>query len=261
MMNAIDELFQRGKKNILSIYFTAGFPKLNDTVSIISTLEKAGVDMIEIGMPFSDPLADGPVIQESSRVALENGMNIKFLFEQLGNSRFKSQESRLPLLLMGYLNPVMQFGIENFCREANKVGIGGIIIPDLPMEVYLKEYKSIFEKYNLRNIFLITPQTSEERIRFIDENSNGFIYMVSSASTTGVKNGIDEEKENYFSRIQKMNLKNPLIIGFGISDRKSFSKACEYANGAIIGTAFIKQLEIENTSLSTEKFVNEIKSA
>ncbi len=257
-MNRIDKLFSE-KKNILSIYFTAGFPKLNDTIPILNSLEKAGVDLVEIGIPFSDPLADGPVIQESSRIALENGMNLKLLFSQLGNSEFRTQNSELPILLMGYFNTVMQFGIGNFCREANKVGIDGVILPDLPMDVYLNEYKSIFEKYNLKNIFLITPQTSDERIRLIDENSDGFIYMVSSASTTGIKSGIDEGKERYFERIKNMKLKNPLVIGFGISDKKSFDKACEYANGAIIGSAFIRCLENENPSM--EKFVNEIKSA
>jgi tryptophan synthase alpha chain len=235
-MNRINKLFKE-KKNILSIYFTAGFPKLNDTTIILDELQNSQVDMIEIGIPFSDPLADGPIIQHSSEVALKNGMSLKVLFEQLSTAN-----CQLPILLMGYLNPVLQFGVENFCRKANAVGIGGIIIPDLPIDEYLSEYKSIFEKYNLKNIFLITPQTSEKRIRYIDEHSDGFIYIVSSSSTTGVKNGIDREKEKYFSRIKNMNLKNPLMIGFGIGDKKSFSKACEYANGAIIGSAFIKAI-------------------
>ena len=254
MMNSIDRLFAEKRNSILSVYFTAGFPKLNDTVSVISDLQNSGVDMIEIGMPFSDPLADGPVIQESSRIALQNGMNMKLLFEQL--SLLPAATKKLPLVLMGYLNPVMQFGIENFCREANKAGIAGVILPDLPIEVYLSEYKTFFDKYNLKNIFLITPQTSEERIKFIDENSDGFIYMVSAASTTGMKSGIDVDKEKYFARIKKMNLKNPLIIGFGISDKKSFDKACEYANGAIIGTAFINCLKENNSSV--KEFVQEI---
>ena len=240
-MNNLNKLFQEKKKNILSIYFTAGFPKLNDTALTLDELQKSGVDMIEIGIPFSDPLADGPTIQHSSEVALMNGMNLKLLFEQLSKSEIKNSKSAI--LLMGYLNPVLQFGVDEFCKKANEVGISGIIIPDLPMDEYLSEYKKIFDKYNLKNIFLITPQTSEERIRMIDKHSEGFIYMVSSASTTGVKGGIDSVQEKYFSRIKKMNLKNPLMIGFGISDNKSFSKACEYANGAIIGSAFIKAQE------------------
>jgi tryptophan synthase alpha chain len=257
-MNHIDQLFSEKKKNILSVYFTAGFPKLNDTIPILESLQQNGVDLIEIGIPFSDPLADGPVIQESSRVALENGMNIKLLFQQL--SSLSAASKNLPLILMGYLNPVMQFGVEEFCKQASTIGISGIILPDLPMDVYLEKHKPIFEKYDLKNIFLITPQTSEERIRFIDENSNGFIYMVSSSSTTGIKNGIDEGKEKYFARIKSMNLKNPLVIGFGISNNQTFSKACEYANGAIIGSAFIRQLQIESTEFQIRKFVGEIRN-
>ena len=235
-MNRIDQLFTE-KKDILSIYFTAGFPKLNDTAIIIDELQKSGADMIEIGIPFSDPLADGPVIQHSSEIALKNGMGLKLLFKQLQTANCK-----LPTLLMGYLNPVLQFGVENFCRKAKEAGIDGVILPDLPIDEYLNEHQPIFKKYDLKNIFLITPQTSEKRIRYIDEHSDGFIYMVSSSSTTGVKNGIDIEKEKYFSRINKMKLKNPLMIGFGISDRTSFKKACDYANGAIIGSAFIKAI-------------------
>src|ERR1019366_2587854 len=184
-MNRINKLFQEKKNNIFSIYFTSGFPKLNDTITIINELENNGVDMIEIGMPFSDPLADGPTIQGSSEIALENGMSIKLLFEQLRESNIKNSKSAM--ILMGYLNPVMQYGIENFCKDAAALGIDGVIIPDLPMQEYVDEYKSIFEKFNLKNIFLITPQTSEERIRFIDSHSDGFIYMVSSSSTTDRK--------------------------------------------------------------------------
>ena len=252
-MNMINKLFNEKKNNILSIYFTAGFPKLNDTSFILSELQKSGADMIEIGIPFSDPLADGPTIQHSSEAALKNGMTLKILFEQLSKSEIRNSKSAI--LLMGYLNPVLQFGVENFCRKANEAGISGIIIPDLPMDEYLSEYEKIFDKYSLKNIFLITPQTSEKRIKTIDKYSDGFIYMVSSASTTGVKGGIDSEQERYFSRIKKMNLKNPLMIGFGISDRKSFSKACEYANGAIIGSAFIKSLQ---NKISVNDFVNSI---
>lgn len=252
-MNAINKLFQDKKKDILSVYFTAGFPKLDDTNTIIHELEKSGVDMIEIGMPFSDPLADGPTIQRSSEIALENGMTIKLLFQQLQNFPARTDEpvhsggrngtSEIPLVLMGYLNPVLQYGIEKFCKDASSLGISGVIIPDLPLQEYLDEYKIIFEKYNLKNVFLITPQTSEERIRLIDNCSDGFIYMVSSASTTGNKNEIGAEQESYFKRIADMKLKNPTIIGFGIHNHQTFSKACEYANGAIIGSAFIKAID------------------
>lgn len=240
-MNQINKLFQDKKTDILSVYFTAGFPKLGDTVTIINELEKSGVDMIEIGMPFSDPLADGPTIQRSSAIALENGMTIKVLFEQL-----KNLKSNIPLVLMGYLNPVLQYGVEQFCKDASALGISGVIIPDLPLQEYLDEYKAVFEKNNLKNIFLITPQTSDVRIRLIDEHSNGFIYMVSSASTTGAKNEIGMEQEQYFKRIKAMNLKNSLVIGFGIHNQQTFLKACEYANGAIIGSAFIKAIDKSN---------------
>lgn len=256
-MNAIDKLFSEKKKDILSIYFTAGYPGLNDTSVIIEELLRNGVDMIEIGIPFSDPLADGPTIQRSSEIALENGMSVKVLFEQLQhvhNSMFQ-----IPLILMGYLNPVMQYGVERFCKDAAALGIAALIIPDLPLTEYEKEYKHIFEKYGLKNIFLITPQTSEERIRLIDELSTGFIYMVSSASTTGAKTGIEAEQEAYFKRIADMQLKNPTVIGFGIADSSGFSKACAYANGAIIGSAFIKALSKNgDVKKSTSAFVNEI---
>lgn len=236
-MNKIDHLFKSKKSGILSVYFTAGYPKLNDTATILNGLSESGVDMIEIGMPFSDPLADGPVIQQSSEAALKNGMSIALLFEQL-----KKVKSSAALLLMGYLNPVLQFGMEAFCKRASSLGISGVIIPDLPLQEYLDHYKPHFEKYNLKNIFLITPQTSESRIRLIDEHSDGFIYMVSAASTTGSKAGISAEQENYFERIRAMDLRNPLVIGFGISDQQSFSKATAYSNGAIIGSAFVKAI-------------------
>src|ERR1051326_3930953 len=236
-MNKIENLFAAKRQGVLSVYFTAGFPALDDTVPELENLVRAGVDMIEIGIPFSDPLADGPVIQRSSERALGNGMSLKKLFAQL-----KDYKTEIPLLLMGYLNPVLQFGVENFCKEAQACGISGVIIPDLPMQEYLNEYKILFEKYGLANIFLVTPQTPGERIRFIDEHSTGFIYMVSSAATTGVKSGISDEQEKYFERVRNMKLKNPLMIGFGISDKKSFDKACSYANGAIIGSAFINAL-------------------
>lgn len=197
--------------------------------------------MIEIGIPFSDPLADGPTIQHSGEVALENGMSLKLLFEQL--KKYNLHKSTSAMILMGYLNPVMQYGIEKFCKDASELGVSGIILPDLPMNEYLQDYKSIFDKYNLKNIFLITPQTSDERIRFIDEHTDGFIYMVSSSSTTGAKTGIASEQEKYFNRIKSLKLKNPTMIGFGISDNKSFTKACEFANGVIIGSAFINAIK------------------
>ncbi len=258
-MNRIEELF-RQKKNILSIYFTAGFPGLDDTTVIIDELQKSGVDMIEIGIPFSDPWADGPVIQHSNEIALKNGMSLNLLFEQLKTCKPQLLTSDIPFILMGYLNPVLQFGVENFCRNASQVGIDGVILPDLPMNEYLSEYKPVFEKYNLKNIFLITPQTSEKRIRYIDENSDGFIYMVSSASITGTNSGMDDEKEKYFARIKTMNLKNPFMIGFGIGDKKSFEKACEYSNGAIIGSAFIKAIDdSKELDKSIHDFIRNIK--
>jgi tryptophan synthase alpha chain len=254
-MNALDKLFSEKRKDILSIYFTAGFPKLEDTCPLLDALGQAGVDMVEIGMPFSDPLADGPVIQKSSEKALKNGMSVKKLFTQL-KSRDRG-ENDPALLLMGYLNPVLQYGVEHFCKDAAECGIAGVILPDLPMDEYLEKYRTIFGKYQLKNIFLVTPQTSEKRIRFIDEHSNSFIYLVSSASTTGVKSGIDVEQENYFKRIAAMGLKNQLMIGFGISDRTSFQKACAFASGAIIGSAFVKHLE---TGSPAGEFIQKIKN-
>ncbi|WP_324712326.1 tryptophan synthase subunit alpha [Flavobacterium columnare] len=224
---------------VLSLYFTAGYPALNDTIHIIQELEKNGVDMIEIGLPFSDPLADGPTIQESSTIALENGMTSALLFEQLATIR---QTVQIPLLIMGYLNPILQFGVEKFCQQCAQVGIDGLIIPDLPLEIYQQEYQVIFEKYDLKNIFLITPQTSDARIRQIDAISNSFIYMVSTASVTGSQTGFGEEQMAYFERITKMQLNNPQVIGFGISDAKTFQQAITHQQGAIIGSAFIKHL-------------------
>lgn len=243
-MNRINQKLQEDRK-LLSIYFTAGFPKLNDTTTIIEELEKSGVDMIEIGLPFSDPLADGPTIQESSTIAIENGMTTKVLFEQLKDIRKSVQ---IPLLIMGYFNPIMQFGVEKFCQKCAETGIDGLIIPDLPLEIYKSEYQSIFEKYNLKNIFLITPQTSESRIREIDELSDSFIYMVSSAAVTGSQSGFGNEQTDYFKRIQDLKLKNSQIVGFGIKDKKTFEQATEYQKGAIIGSAFIKYLDEKLTN-------------
>lgn len=252
-MNRINQKLQEDKK-LLSIYFTAGYPNIDDTVSIIQDLEKNGVDMIEIGLPFSDPLADGPTIQDSSTAALKNGMTTEVLFDQLKDIR---QSVSIPLIIMGYFNPMFQYGVEAFCKRCQDLGIDGLIIPDLPVDVYHKQYQSIFEKYGLINVFLITPQTSDERIRYIDSISNGFIYMVSSASTTGAKSGFGDEETEYFQRIAKMDLKNPQVIGFGISNNETFSQATAYAKGAIIGSAFVKHVTNYGTD-SIDKFVNSI---
>jgi len=237
-MNRINKKLQEDKK-LLSIYFTAGFPKLNDTVSIIESLEKSGVDMIEIGLPFSDPLADGPTIQASSSTALNNGMTTKVLFDQLKDIR---KTVSIPLIIMGYFNPMMQYGIEDFCKKCAEIGIDGLIIPDLPVKEYNENYKAIFEKFGLINVFLITPQTGDERIRFIDEISDGFIYMVSSAAVTGSKSTFGNAQSDYFKRIEAMNLKSPQIVGFGISNAETFEQATKNTKGAIIGSAFISHL-------------------
>ena len=254
IMNRINQKLQEDKK-LLSIYFSAGYPSLNDTVKIIQDLEKSGVDMIEIGLPFSDPLADGPTIQESSTQALHNGMTTKLLFEQLTTIR---ETVKIPLIIMGYFNPMLQYGVEEFCKKCAEIGIDGLIIPDLPVAIYADDYKAIFEKYGLINVFLITPQTSEDRIRFIDSVSNGFIYMVSSASVTGSQSGFGSSQESYFKRIADTNLKNPQIIGFGISDKTTFNQATQYAKGAIIGSAFIKNLT-ENGVGSIRTFAGAIR--
>jgi tryptophan synthase alpha chain len=254
-MNRINTTLQENKK-LLSIYFTAGFPKINDTVSIIQELEQNGVDMIEIGLPFSDPLADGPTIQESSTIAIENGMTTSLLFEQLANIR---ESVNIPLIIMGYFNPMMQFGMEKFCQKCQEVGIDGLIIPDLPLHVYETEYKTLFEKYGLKNIFLITPQTSNERIAQIDAISNSFIYMVSSAAVTGSQSGFGDEQMNYFKRIADLNLNNPQIVGFGINDNETFKQATQHQQGAIIGSAFIKFLKT-NKITSINNFVKGIKT-
>ncbi len=237
-MNRINQKLAEDKK-LLSIYFTAGYPSLHDTKKVIQDLEKSGVDMIEIGLPFSDPLADGPTIQESSTAALKNGMTTKLLFEQLKDIR---QSVEIPLIIMGYFNPMMQYGVEAFCAKCKEIGIDGLIIPDLPVAEYHEHYQETFEKYGLINVFLITPQTSDERIRFIDNVSNGFIYMVSSASTTGAKNTFGGEQQQYFERIENLGLKNPQIVGFGISNNETFTQATKTTKGAIIGSAFIKHL-------------------
>jgi len=239
MNNRINQLFDKKQNNILSVYFTAGFPNLNDTVEIIQELEKNGVDLIEIGMPFSDPTADGPTIQRSSEKALKNGMSLNLLFDQLKEIR---SSVNIPLILMGYINPVYQYGIEHFCKKCAETGIDGTILPDLPLDEFNEFYQPYFEANNLHNILLITPQTSESRIREIDKSSSGFIYMVSSASTTGAGKKVEDFHRDYFEKVQNMNLKNPRLIGFGISDKETFKNACVYANGAIIGSAFVNAL-------------------
>lgn len=236
-MNRITEVFQSAKGPILNVYTTAGYPNFGDTMQVLEALQAGGVDIIEIGMPYSDPVADGETIQQSNQAALDQGMTVAHLFDQLTHMRAKIQ---VPVLLMGYINPVLQFGVERFCQKCQEVGVDGLILPDLPMAEYERSYKAIFERYGLFNIFLITPQTSDERILHIDSVSEGFIYMVSSASTTGAKTGISSDQELYFKRIEGMSLKNPRLVGFGISDRASFLKASAGASGAIIGSAFVK---------------------
>ncbi|MBP5478355.1 MAG: tryptophan synthase subunit alpha [Bacteroidaceae bacterium] len=239
-MNRINKLFQTKSEKILSIYFCAGHPTLEGTRDTIKTLEQKGVDMIEIGVPFSDPMADGPVIQDAATKALRNGMTLRKLFAQLDGIR---SEVNIPLILMGYLNPIMQFGFENFCKECVAKGIDGVIIPDLPFKDYLEDYKPIADKYDIRIIMLITPETSDERIRFIDEHTDGFIYMVSSAATTGAQKEFDDAKQAYFSRINAMGLRNPRMIGFGISNKQTLEAAQSNAAGAIIGSKFVNLIE------------------
>ncbi|MEZ0608808.1 tryptophan synthase subunit alpha [Fibrella sp. WM1] len=243
--NRITELFAQKSGRLLNVYFTAGFPQLTDTRLVLRGLQEAGVDLVEIGMPYSDPVADGETIQQSNGVALENGMSLKVLFEQLAGCR---EEISVPILLMGYVNPVLQFGVEAFCQKCQEVGVDGVILPDLPFDLFVDEYKAIFDRYGILNIFLITPQTSDERIRFIDEVSDGFIYMVSSASITGSVSGINDTMRAYFERVQAMNLRNPRLIGFGINNQETFDSACQFANGAIIGSAFIRHLQEQGTS-------------
>ncbi|PSL06481.1 tryptophan synthase subunit alpha [Cecembia rubra] len=250
-MNRIDHLFDRKKERVLSIYFTAGFPDLEDTLPIMQAIEDAGADIIEVGVPYSDPIADGPTIQESNMIALNNGMSLKKLFDQLKDMRKKVS---LPVVLMGYLNPIIQYGMEEFCKKCQELGIDGLIVPDLPMQQYIDEYKEMFDRYGLRNTFLISPQTSEKRIKEIDDYSNGFIYMVSAHAITGAKSGISNEQIAYFERVKSMELKNPRLIGFGISDAETFSTASQYSNGAIIGSAFIKIIK------NSKDLKNDIKS-
>ena len=238
-MSRISELFNQRSEPVLNIYCTAGYPGLDNTVEVMKALQEAGADMMELGMPYSDPLADGPVIQASSSKALENGMTITKLFEQLKNFR---NTISLPVLLMGYMNPVMQFGFERFCAEAVEKGIDGLILPDLPIYEFENDYGATIKKCGLDFVFLVTPETSDERIIKLDELSSGFLYAVSSSSTTGNEKDFDAV-EKYLKRLKNMNLKNPVLVGFGIKDRQTFRAACKYSSGALIGTAYIKALE------------------
>ncbi|GAB4045681.1 tryptophan synthase subunit alpha [Spirosoma litoris] len=259
--NRITDLFARKRERLLNVYFTAGFPNLTDTVSILRGLQSAGVDIVEIGMPYSDPVADGETIQQSNDKALNNGMSLKTLFSQLADCRKGADPVTVPILLMGYINPVLQFGVENFCKKCQEVGVDGVILPDLPLDLFLDEYAPIFNEYGILNVNLITPQTSEERIRFIDAESDGFIYMVSSASITGSVKGVSSTMQAYFERIAAMNLRNPRLIGFGINNHETFDTASNYANGAIVGSAFIRHLTEKGTSPeSIQAFVQTIRA-
>lgn len=255
-MTRIEELFKNKHNNVLSVYCTAGYPELNSTLEVMKALQNNGADFVELGMPYSDPLADGPVIQESGAKAIENGMTISTLFEQLKSMR---AAIKVPVILMGYMNPALQYGFENFCSKAAEVGVDGLILPDLPMYEYENEYGEIIKKYGLNLIFLVTPETKEERIRRIDELSTGFLYAVSSSSTTGSNKNISDQ-QSYFKKLYDMNLKNPVIVGFGIKDKQTFKAACEFTNGAIIGTAYIKALhDAEDINKATKEFLTPIK--
>ncbi|MCT4699068.1 tryptophan synthase subunit alpha [Tenacibaculum haliotis] len=244
-MNSIKKIFQNQSQNLLSIFFTAGFPKLDDTAKIVTDLSNSRVDFIEVGLPYSDPLADGPTIQHSSSVALSNGMNLDVVFEQLLAIK---DTNKTPLVLMGYLNQIIKYGEDKFCKKVKETGIDTVIIPDLPMIEYENHYQALFKKYGITNVFLITPNTSEERIRKIDSLTEAFIYVVASASITGAKGEISSQQIDYFNRINAMKLQSKLIVGFGISDKKTFTTACKYMNGAIIGSAFVKELDKKGTA-------------
>lgn len=260
-MNRISELFQRKKDHILNIYCTAGFPKLDSTLEVMRSLQENGADLIELGMPYSDPLADGPIIQQSGSKALENGMTISKLFEQLKDFRSDSPEGKgihIPVVLMGYLNPVLQYGFERFCSDAAASGIDGLIIPDLPMYEFETEYSAIIKKHGLDFIFLVTPETSEDRIKKLDSLSTGFLYAVSSSSITGTEKNFSAV-EMYLNRLQDMHLKNPILVGFGIKDKATFQAACRYANGAIIGSAYINALQNGSTiGENSRKFLQSV---
>lgn len=256
--NRINTLFEKNKKGLLSVYYTAGFPVLEDTVRIGKLLEEAGADILEIGVPFSDPVADGSVIQASNKSALDNGMTLRLLLKQVSELR---PQVKVPIILMGYFNPILQFGVKSFCEAAAAAGVDGLIIPDLPLLEYQEMYKATFEANGLQNIFLIAPTTSDKRIRTIDKVSHGFIYAVSSSSTTGAKKDFNKEQHAYFERLKKMNLKNPLLIGFGVSNHDTFAAVCEYSAGAIVGSAFISMLkESKNLESDIPEFVKSLKA-
>lgn len=255
-MNRIAKLFQDKDRDILSVYFTAGIPSLQATGEIIRSLENSRADMVEIGIPFSDPMADGAVIQESSARALRQGMTLSLLLEQIAGIR---SSCRIPLILMGYLNPVMQYGVERFFEKCRAIGIDGLIIPDLPFQEYRRSFEALCVEYELPVIMLITPETGDERIRLIDEHCGGFIYMVSSASTTGVKERFTEEQLHYFERVDRMGLKNKRLIGFGVSNPETFSMACRYSNGAIVGSLFVRELmEQEDVGKAVERVMQRL---
>lgn len=256
MTDRLNKLFADKKSGVLNMYCTAGYPKLDSTIEVIEALQNNGADIIELGIPYSDPIADGPVIQQSNMQALENGMSIPLLFDQLNSMR---KRFKIPIILMGYMNPVLQYGVEKFCSAAAEAGVDGIILPDLPIHEFETEYCQSFKKHNLKFIFLITPETSEERIRQIDKLSSGFIYAVSSSSTTGNTN-ISSGQDAYFRKLRDMNLNNPVLVGFGIKDKKTFDKACKYLKGAIIGSAYINALK-DNTNINqtTKEFINSVK--
>lgn len=259
MSNRIDALFERKPKDILSVFFTAGFPSLDDTGKIIRCLNENGVDMVEIGMPFSDPMADGPVIQDSSNIAIKNGISVARILEQVARARREVPD--MPFVLMGYINPILQYGIERFFHDAREAGADGVIIPDMPFEEYQKNFRQLSTKYSLPVIMLITPETSEKRIRLIDENCDGFIYMVSSASTTGTRDKFLPEQLEYFRRINSMGLSHKRLIGFGISNRSTLQDAWDNAAGAIVGSLFIKCLKQEdNIEKAVAKLINTLNS-
>lgn len=254
-MSSVASILNEKTSDVLSIYFTSGYPELNDTTKVINALSSSGVDFIEVGLPYSDPLADGPTIQDSSQIALKNGINLDVVFDQLMTIK---ETNKTPLVLMGYLNQVLKYGEEKFCQKVVDCGIDTVILPDLPMVEYENHYRHLFDRYGINNVFLITPLTSEDRIRKIDSYTQSFIYMVASSSITGAKGEISQQQIDYFERIKAMNLKSRLIIGFGISNHQTFSKACAYGNGAIIGSAFIKFLESNGVD-KISNFVAEIR--
>jgi tryptophan synthase alpha chain len=258
-MNRIKSLFENKREGVLSVYYTAGFPSLHDTVAIAQHLRDAGVDIIEIGIPFSDPVADGPVIQMSNKQSLDQGMTLRLLLEQVKAIR---ESVQLPIVLMGYLNPVMQYGFEEFFRDAALAGVDGVILPDLPLEEYASTYQPLLKKHNLVNTLLVTPQTPEDRVRKMDQLTEGFLYAVSSSSTTGARSDFSKDQELYFQRLKKMDLKNPFLIGFGVSNASTFQTVCRYAAGAIVGSAFIRALsESKDLGDTTKKFVEQLKQS